>query len=87
MADIEPERQLVALRFEGDPPPEGAALRVGEPTSVLTSSRRSPVLGHGVALAGRPGEERVPGRVRVRGWHGTIVDMPFYDPEGRRLRA
>jgi sarcosine oxidase, subunit alpha len=83
------ERKLVALRFDPEAPPEGAALMVGRRyVGHLTSSRNSPVLDHGIALGWT---ERVDGEFpkifEADGFRGVQVDQAFYDPEGRRLRA
>jgi sarcosine oxidase subunit alpha len=86
---VEPERKLVALRFEGEPPPEGAALTAsGRYVGHLTSARRSPVLGHGVALGWTVRVDGAfPERFESVGAVGTVVSHAFYDPEGARLRA
>jgi sarcosine oxidase subunit alpha len=89
MEGVAPDRRLVALRFDGNPPPEGAALTVdGRYVGYLTSSRRSPVLGYGVSLGWtvRVGGE-FPSTFDSGGSVGTVVDHAFYDPEGGRLRA
>lgn len=86
---VEPERKLVALSFEGDPPPEGAALTsAGRYVGHLTSARNSPVLGHGVALGWTTRVDGAfPERFESSGAVGTVVAHAFYDPEGVRLRA
>jgi sarcosine oxidase subunit alpha len=81
--------KLVSLTFEGDAPPEGANVDVGGRTiGHLTSSRFSPVLGHGIALGWiRRVNGEFPTVVSVDGRRGTLTSGPFYDPEGVRLRA
>jgi sarcosine oxidase subunit alpha len=86
---VQPERKLVALRFDAEAPPEGAALMVGRRyVGHLTSSRHSPALGYGIALGW---SQRVDGEFpqvfEANGLKGIRVDQAFYDPEGRRLRA
>ncbi|MGE0554441.1 MAG: 2Fe-2S iron-sulfur cluster-binding protein [Gemmatimonadales bacterium] len=93
---LEQERALRAISFPGnDTPGEGAQLVAGdgEHLGFLTSSRFSPVLGHGVALgwvrktaSGWPGSvvAHDGGERRMR---GTVVSGAFYDPKGERLRA
>jgi len=89
MSAVEPERRLVALRFEGGAPPEGSALTVGDRyIGYLTSSRASPVLGHGVALGWTVRVEgEFPRRFEAAGAVGVAVEGAFYDPQGERLRA
>jgi sarcosine oxidase subunit alpha len=95
LATIEPNRVLRAFTFPGTVAPlEGAQLLAdGERVGYLTSSRFSPVLGHGIALgwvyrtdAGFPSTVRAvdgSGADLV----GTVTTGPFFDPEGGRLRA
>ncbi len=81
--------KLVPLTFDGGAPLEGATIDVGGRTvGHLTSSRFSPVLGHGVALGWiRRVNGEFPAAVTVDGRRGTVTSGPFYDPEGDRLRA
>ena len=95
LATIEPNRVLRAFTFPGPVAPlEGAQLLAdGERVGYLTSSRFSPVLGHGITLgwvyrtdAGFPSTVRAvdgSGADLV----GTVTTGPFFDPEGGRLRA
>jgi sarcosine oxidase subunit alpha len=85
----EMERRLVAISFEGSAPPEGAALRVdGRYVGHLCSSRDSPVLERGVGLGWVVRVDGAfPRRLETDGTFGTVVDHPFYDPEGALLRA
>lgn len=82
-------KRLVALRFDGGAPAEGAPLSAdGRYAGYLTSSRFSPLLACGVALGWleRRGEE-FPSVVQSQGLTGTVVEGSAYDPEGLRLRA
>jgi sarcosine oxidase subunit alpha len=84
------DRKLVGLRFPGAAAPvEGAPLLVdGTIVGHVTSSRSSPVLEHGIALAWlRQHHGAFPGTVAAGGLSATVVNGPFYDPEGARLRA
>jgi sarcosine oxidase subunit alpha len=83
-------RRLAAIAFQGARAPvEGSALTVdGHYVGHLSSSRFSPVLGHGVALGwiDRLNED-FPDRVEADGVLGRVVAHSFYDPEGKKLRA
>jgi sarcosine oxidase subunit alpha len=95
LATVAPNRVLAAFTFPGNGAPvDGAQLVVGEErVGYLTSSRFSPVLGHGVALGwlydnGRGFAERVEAvDGSARRFAGERVKGPFYDPRGVRLRA
>ena len=86
---MDPDRLLVGLEMDGTPPPQGAILRVeGDYAGFVTSSTRSRVLGRSVMLAwlhardgGFAGDALIEGRPARR------VAVPFYDPEGLRVRA
>jgi sarcosine oxidase, subunit alpha len=83
-------QKLVGVRFDGsDTPPEGTPLAAeGQHVGHLTSSRFSPVLGYGIALAWlRRKGNAFPERVTAGGVAGDVVSAPFYDPAGTRLRA
>ena len=95
LATLPPSRVLRSFTFPGTRAPrDGAQLVAGtERVGYLTSSRFSPVLGHGVALGwvydsgrGFPTEvEAIDGSdTRMA---GSVTHGPFYDPEGARLRA
>jgi sarcosine oxidase subunit alpha len=83
------ERKLIAVSFEGQVPPEGAALRVGARyVGYLSSAGYSPVLERGVGLGWVIRVNGAfPTRVEADGAVGTVVEQPFYDPEGVLLRA
>jgi glycine cleavage system aminomethyltransferase T len=95
LATIEPNRVLRAFTFAGPAAPlEGAQLMAGgERVGYLTSSRFSPVLGHGIALGwvyrregGFPSTATAVDGSGT-GFVGSVTTGPFYDPEGVRLRA
>jgi sarcosine oxidase, subunit alpha len=89
IAEQEIERKLVAVSFEGSPPPEGAALRVGgRYVGNLTSAAYSPVLDCGVGLGWIVRVNGVfPTKLETDDAVGTVVDHSFYDPKGELLRA
>ena len=86
---MDPDKLLVGLEMEADPPPQGAILRVkGEYAGFVTSSTWSRVLGRSVMLAwlyARDGE--FAGDLLIDGRPARKVAVPFYDPEGLRVRA
>ena len=83
------DKLLVGLEMDGAPPPQGAILRVeGDYAGFVTSSTWSRVLGRSVILAwlyARDGG--FPGDILIDGRPARKVAVPFYDPEGRRVRA
>jgi sarcosine oxidase, subunit alpha len=92
LGELPVKQKLVKIRFDGKrAPAEGAVVHGAETgfAGVLTSSRMSLVLGCGVALglvhAGDDGS--FPTSVRADGIEGRVVDQPFYDPTGERVRA
>ncbi|MDX2056782.1 MAG: 2Fe-2S iron-sulfur cluster-binding protein [Gemmatimonadales bacterium] len=96
IGQIPREKGLLSMTFAGpDTPADGAQLVGVDGTHLgyLTSSRFSPILGHGVALGWvRAIGGRWPDRVMAhdgagRRFEGTVVQGPFYDPKGDRLRA
>jgi sarcosine oxidase subunit alpha len=83
-------RAFVGLRFPaGHDPQAGAALELGgRHVGHLTSAGCSGVLGHVVALGWVDLDDgATPERVRAGGVEGEVVPLPFYDPEGARVRA
>jgi sarcosine oxidase, subunit alpha len=82
-------RRLVAVSFAGHAPPEGAPLRShGRDVGYISSSGWSPVLGCGVSLGWVSRTNgSFPTALEADGAIGTVVDNPFYDPIGERLRA
>lgn len=91
----EPRHRLVG--FEMDPaspvPPDGAAIvDDGTPVGRVTSGRRSPTTGLPFGLAmvtARLAQEGRPVHILVGSdmWAATVRMAPFYDPDGKRLRA
>ena len=95
LSRLEQDRDLVAYTFPGPgAPADGAQVLVDDiRIGYLTSSRFSPVLGHGIALAcAKRTAAGVPATIIAedgpgRRFEGTRTRGPFYDPEGVRLRA
>jgi sarcosine oxidase, subunit alpha len=86
--------KLVGFRMDDDLIPEdGAAILVGgEPLGRVTSARYSFATGKAVGLGWVPAESAAGGQVvqmPVDGRLATarLVDGPFYDPDGKRLRG
>lgn len=86
---LPPDRSLVGLEMDAPAPPHGAVLRVeGDYAGFVTSSAYSRVLGKSVVLAwllrldGRLSDEVTIGSRTAR-----RVSLPFYDPEGKRVRG
>jgi sarcosine oxidase subunit alpha len=74
-------------------PPEGCqVVEQGRPVGRVTSARHSPTLGRSIGLAWVPaGRSAVGERFFIR-WNGAdvpavIAAVPFYDPQGTRLRG
>jgi glycine cleavage system aminomethyltransferase T len=71
----------------------GSAVAInGKPVGRVASSRLSPYTGKCIGLAWVPMEiatNSTPLQIRVNGTMAVadIVNSPFYDPEGERLRA
>ena len=64
----------------------------GRPVGRVTSARSSPTLGRYIGLAWVPAARAAPGvRFTIRGNGGdldaTAVPLPFYDPQGKRLKS
>lgn len=90
LAGLPLRERLAKIRFESEEAPaEGAPLTVGgRHVGRLTSSRSSPLLGCSVALGWiRRVDGGFPARVEAPSAVGEIVETPFYDPDGSRLRA
>ena len=81
-------RKLVGLAF-ADAVPRGTPLSVaGRIVGRVTSSARSPVLGRHIGLGWvRAVDGGFPDTLDASGVRTTVVERPFYDPEGARLRA
>jgi glycine cleavage system aminomethyltransferase T len=93
LARVDPlplDRALVGLEIDGEPPLEGTVLhRDGAVVGHLTSCRRSHALGISIALGwvdvAEDGE--LPRAIVCDGRIARVVDLPFYDREGARLRG
>jgi sarcosine oxidase subunit alpha len=85
----ESQRRLVAVSFPNRAPREGAPLFAGgQILGNLTSSAWSPVLGCGVSLGWVSRlNGSFPTQLESDGVVGSVVEQPFYDPKGDRLRA
>jgi sarcosine oxidase subunit alpha len=87
--------QLVGytLLKSGKPPEEGCqVVDRGAPKGRVTSSRFSPTLGQNIGLAWLPASRAAPGerfliRVNAADLPALVTKLPFYDPEGQRLRG
>jgi sarcosine oxidase subunit alpha len=81
--------RLAKLVFDSGAPAEGTPLSAGgRHVGHLTSSGFSPVLGCGVALGWLRREDGTfPETVEAGGLAGRVVERPFYDPEGARIRG
>ncbi|MCY4621051.1 MAG: 2Fe-2S iron-sulfur cluster-binding protein [bacterium] len=83
------DKLLVGLEMEADPPRKGAILRMkGDYAGFVTSSTWSRALGRSVMLAWlyvRDGE--FADDILIEGRPARRVAVPFYDPEGLRVRA
>ncbi|HEY2803730.1 MAG TPA: aminomethyltransferase family protein, partial [Actinomycetota bacterium] len=88
MAALPLERKLVGLEFDHEPE-RGAPLLLGERiVGRVTSCSWSDVLGKAIGLGWlRAVDGRFATRLRCGDTQATVVETPFYDPEGRRLRA
>jgi sarcosine oxidase subunit alpha len=89
MAGELPSLRLARIAFAAEAPLEGTPLSAGgRHAGHLTSSRFSPVLGHGVALGWLRAIDGIfPEAVDAGGLAGRVVSDAFYDPQGERLRA
>jgi len=94
LSRLDRDKELVSITFCGPRAPvDGAQLvRNGDRIGYLTSSRLSPVLGHGIALGWvARSASRLPDTVVAQDssgrYEGRVTKGPFYDPEGVRLRA
>ena len=92
--DREAREQLVGFQMRGAIVPEdGAAIVLNrEPVGRVTSTRFSPVNGSVVGLAWVPAALAVDGQaltIQVDGQPAPaqVVSNPFYDPDGKKLRA
>jgi glycine cleavage system aminomethyltransferase T len=81
-------RRLVGLRFD-DQPQRGAPLTVGaEIVGRITSCAYSEAVGASIGLGWiRSVGGEFPARLRSNGTTAAVAPTPFYDPEGKLLRA
>ncbi|MBA3852096.1 MAG: (2Fe-2S)-binding protein [Chloroflexi bacterium] len=87
MEGLPDHRRLVGLTMPGKAPTEGSPIwSEGEVVGQMSSSFTSPVLGHSVML-GWLKRTPFPEHVEVDGRSASVVQPPFYDPEGTRARA
>ncbi|MDE0710154.1 MAG: hypothetical protein OXH89_06950, partial [bacterium] len=86
---MELDKVLVGLEMDGVPPPQGAILRVEcDYAGFVTSTTWSRVLGRSVMLAWLQARDGgFGGDIRIDGRPARRVALPFYDPEGSRVRA
>jgi glycine cleavage system aminomethyltransferase T len=74
-------------------PPEGSqVVEDGQPVGRLTSTRFSPTLEQSLGLAWVPAARAAVGERFFIRWNGAEVPavvtlVPFYDPEGKRLKS
>jgi sarcosine oxidase subunit alpha len=103
LQEMGPPARLVGFHLpDGAAPPgdEGWARQLegcqvvdkGRPVGRVTSARHSPTLGRLIGLAWVPAARATPGEpflVRCAGTdlRATVVPVPFYDPEGKRLKG
>ena len=88
MGELPLERRLVGLEFDRAPE-RGAPLHLGDRVvGRVTSCSWSDVLGKAIGLGWlRAVDGRFATRLRCGDSRATVVETPFYDPDGRRLRA
>ncbi|MGZ4125614.1 MAG: glycine cleavage T C-terminal barrel domain-containing protein, partial [Actinomycetota bacterium] len=82
------ERALVGLEFDGEPRLGVPLAAEGRIVGRVTSCGTSPALGRSVGLGWLRAVDGVfPERVTAGSTTATVVERPFYDPEGARLRG
>ncbi|MFL5738060.1 MAG: glycine cleavage T C-terminal barrel domain-containing protein, partial [Actinomycetota bacterium] len=88
MAELPLERRLVGLDFDRTPE-RGAPLHLDDRVAGrVTSCSWSDILGKAIGLGWlRAVDGQFATRLRCGDASATVVETPFYDPEGRRLRA
>jgi sarcosine oxidase, subunit alpha len=88
MSALPLERKLVGLRFDAEPQRGAPLSSDGRIVGRVTSRGRSTVLGASIGLGWLRAVDGVfPSRLRAGDVEATVVERPFYDPEGARLRA
>jgi sarcosine oxidase subunit alpha len=74
-------------------PPEGCqVVDQGKPVGRLTSTRFSPTLERSIGLAWVPAAKALVGERLLIHWNGVdvpavVASLPFYDPQGKRLKG
>jgi glycine cleavage system aminomethyltransferase T len=82
------ERRLVGLAFDGEPRRGVPLAADGRIVGRVTSCGTSPVLGRAIGLGWLRAVDGVfPDRLAAGPVAASVVEPPFYDPEGARLRA
>jgi len=83
------DRRLVGLEMDGPAPVDGAPLvHDGALRGNVTTAWSSPALGRAVMLAFADlADGELPAAFTVDGREARVVDVPFYDREGTRVRA
>jgi sarcosine oxidase, subunit alpha len=82
------ERRLVGLAFDGQPQRGVPLAADGRIVGRVTSCGTSPALGRAIGLGWLRAIDGVfPERLRAGSATATVVEPPFYDPEGARLRG
>jgi sarcosine oxidase subunit alpha len=82
------ERTLVGLAFDGEPRRGAPLAAEGRVVGRVTSCGTSPTLGRSIGLGWLRAVDGVfPERVTAGSTTATVVERPFYDPAGARLRG
>jgi sarcosine oxidase subunit alpha len=83
------DRKLIGLELDGAAPVDGSPLFAdGVFRGNVTTAWSSPVLGRTVMLAfAELAGGELPASFTVDGREARVVEVPFYDPEGTRVRA
>ncbi len=89
MADIPLERKLVGLSVAGTPPQRGVPLYAdGRIVGRITSCAYSGALQRAIGLGWlRAVDGEFPSILSAEETTATVVSLPFYDPEGAKVRA
>jgi len=99
LKEMRPRHRLVGFHIDPFPQPEQIrtlegcqVVEQGRPAGRVTSARYSPTLGRCLGLAWVPAERAVVGARFLVRWGGAdqpaiVQPLPFYDPEGKRLKS
>jgi sarcosine oxidase subunit alpha len=95
LRDMKARSRLVGFVMAGDEamPEEGCqVVERGVPVGRVTSVRRSPTLGRIIGLAWVPASHAKPGgrftiRHQGRDLPAAVARLPFYDPDGKRMKS